>query len=331
MAEKPVFHFFIPGLLQPLVLWRKDFAFEPQTPSLLRLCARTRIGTIPEQGLEATLFYLLGHDAQTDIPFARYRYQLDFGSAPAQPVICADPVSLQSGLDEVVMQANLPALNLTEMEALLALLNAHLQEDGLQLLAKHPQRWYLQGEKLTESLDNLRTTPLSQVQGQGIFHSMPRGDKRFWHRLLNEIQMLLHSSAQEKVNGLWLWGTSGVEAFQPAAVCDAVVGQGITAQAMALVAGVPHVNARCFADCQPVSGNTWVILDDLHLPAVDDDMQGWQAAMDRLERDWFAPALAAATSGQCDVWLNACDGRPFQCQPVPRWQFWRKPVASLPL
>lgn len=328
MAEKPAFHFFIPGLFQPLALWRKDFAFTPHAPSLLRLCAQPRITSVPVQGLEASLFHALGHDPQTDIPFAPYRYQLDFGLTPEQPVICADPVFLQSGVDQVVMRAGLPTLNPADMASVLALLNAHLQEDGLQLLATHPQHWYLQGEKLTESLASLRTVPLSQVQGQGIFPSLPTGEKRFWHRLLNEIQMLLHTSPQDRVNALWLWGASGVGTFRPDPVCDAVVGQGVAAEVAALAAGVVHSTAGCFADCQPASGNHWIVLDDLHVPSVTDDLHGWQTAMDKLERDWFAPALAAAGSGKCTVHLSACDGRILRCQPVPRWQFWRKSAAD---
>lgn len=329
MSNKPHIHFFIPGLFQPLTLWRKDFAFQPVAENLLRLCAKCSVDALPVQGLENTLFHQAGHPAETEIPCAYYRYWLDFGTPPVQPLLCADPVFLKSGLDSVVLQPALPLLREPEVATLLALLNQHLQEDGLQLVAQHPQRWYLLGEKV-QGETPLRTVPLSQALGQSIFALLPQGDKRYWHRLLNEIQMLLHTSDIPSVNALWLWGganPAALPALQKGS-WGGFFGQTPTAQVMALATDATHQAAATLADCQFETGNYAIILDNLHIPSVADDLHGWQQALATLENNWFAPALAGLQSGKFSVSLTACNGRILHCQPSPMWKFWQPRVAS---
>jgi hypothetical protein len=316
-------HLLVPGLLQPLKLWRKDFAFQPQAENLLRLCANARPETLPVQGLENTLFHLCGHPADTEIPFAYYRYLSDFGVPPEQPLLCADPVALQTGIDQVLMRPELPPLSVPEMETLLVILNKHLAEDGLQLVANHPQRWYLLGERIDASL---QTVPLLKALGQSIFPLLPRGE-RYWHRLLNELQMLLHTSGTP-ANALWLWGAS-IPAVLPPLQKEGrggFIGTSTTAEVMASATQTPHQLATKLADCDFSGGNQVIILEDLLQPAVADDLQGWQDALNGLEENWFAPALAGMKSGKFSVSLSACDGRTLHCQPTPLWKIGRAHV-----
>lgn len=326
-TDKTHLLFYVPGLFQPLELWRKDFAFQPVAEHLLRLCASLTVELLPVQGLENTLFQRAGLPEGTEIPFACYRYQQDFGELPAQPVLCADPVCLQSGIDQVMLQANLPVLTEAETNTLLALLNQHLAEDGLQLVATHPQRWYLLGERIAAS--PLLTVPLSQALGQGIFPLLPQGDKRYWHRLLNELQMLLHSSGVSSTNALWLWGATNPSSLPPLQKGGrgGFLGPSITAQTLSLATHLPHHPATSLADCHLPTGSYHIILEDLLQPAVSDHMQAWQQALNVLETHWFAPALAGMKSGQFSVSLTACDGRILHCQPTSAWKFWQTPSA----
>lgn len=325
--DKPHLFFHVPGLFQPLALWCKDFAFQPVADNLLRLCARLSVEPVPPQGLENTLFHHCGQPADTEIPFAYYRYWLDFGVPPEQALLCADPVFLQSGIDQLVLQPQLPQLTAQETAKLLALLNQHLAEDGLQLEAKHPQRWYLLGDRIGSS--TLRTVPLSQVLGQGIFPLLPQGDKRYWHRLLNELQMLLHSSGIPSVNALWLWGTSTPSSLPPLQKegRGGFLGLSSTAQTLSQATSLPHQTATRLAECHLEPGSYPIILEDLLIPAVSDNLSAWQQALDTLETNWFAPALAGMKSGKFTVSLTACDGRILHCQPVSHWKFWQTPSA----
>lgn len=328
LSNKSHIHFFLPGLFQPLALWRKDFAFQPVAENLLRLCASTTVETLPVQGLENTLFHQAGHPADTELPFAYCRYLLDFGVPPPQALLCADPVLLKSGQDSVVMQPSLPHLTEQEMATLLTLLNSHLAEDGLQLVAKHPQRWYLLGERV-QGTTPLCTVPLSQALGQSIFALLPQGDKRYWHRLLNEIQMLLHTSEIPAVNALWLWGasSSSLPSWQKGG-WGGFLGSSTTAEVMASATNTPYHPVTTFADCQVDAGNYAIILEDLHIPSVTDDLHHWEQALAELETHWFAPALVGMKSGKFDISISACDGRLLHCQASPAWKFWQTRAAN---
>lgn len=317
----------VPGLFQPLRLWRSDFAFEPIAPSLLRLCAGARRVAVPVQGLENTLFNALGHSAHAAVPFAYYRYCLDFGTPPLQPLACADPVWMRSGVDQVTLNAELPRLDAASAMQLQALLNTHLAADGLTLVGKHPQRWYVLGDALAGETAP-RTVALSQARGQSIFPLLPQGNHRYWHRLLNEIQMLLYDKS-EAVNGLWLWGVSNPAALAPllGAEQGGFIGTSVTAEVMAVATQTPHQAATTLA-ASDLSGNPCIILEHLLPLAAADDLHGWQAALSVLETNWFAPLLAGAQAGKFSVSLSACDGRVWQCQPAPRWQFWRNRRAT---
>ena len=329
LPKKPHLHFFIPGLFQSLALWRQDFAFQPLAEHLLRLCARVTVETLPIQGLENTLFQQCGHPAEIELPFAYYRYLLDFGVPPPQALVCADPVLLKSGQNSVVMQPDLPRLTEQEMATLLALLNRHLAEDGLQLVAKHPQRWYLLGDSVGGTT-LLRTVPLTQAIGQSIFALLPQGDKRYWHRLLNEIQMLLHTSEVPAVNALWLWGTAIPAALPPVqqARWAGVFGSSPTAEVMAVATSASYHPATTLADCALEAGDYAIILEDLHIPSVTASVYRWEQALADLEKHWFAPALAGMKSGKFDISISACDGRVLHCQTLPAWKFWQTRSAQ---
>ncbi len=329
LSAKSHISFVLPGLFQPLSLWRKDFDFQPVAKHLLSLLASGRSESLPVSGLENTLFYSCGHPADSEIPFAYYRYLLDFGVPPTQALMCADPVFLQSGIDQVLLHPQFPQVTAQEMETLLFLLNRHLAEDGLQLAAKHPQRWYLLGERV--KVAEVRTTPISQVLGQGIFPLLPQGDTRYWHRLLNEIQMLLHSSGIPSVNGLWFWGASSPASLPSLQKWGrgGFIGSSITAQTLAVASNASCQLANKLMDCQLLdSGKYAIILDDLLTTAVTDNPSGWQQAVDVLEENWFAPALLGMKSGKFSVSVTGCDGRIFHCEPVPAWQFWRNKPAN---
>lgn len=327
MTHKAHLHFYVPQLLQPLALWRKDFAFTPSAPHLLHLLAQAQPQILPATGLEHSVLAQCGYALPEELPLAYYRYWLDFGAAPTQPLACADPVCLQSGIDQVIMQPDLPKLTAEQVDSLLHSLNQHLTEDGLQLVARHPQRWYVLGERLREL--PLRTVPLTQALGQGIFPLLPQGDKRYWHRLLNEIQMLLHSSAVAHVNTLWLWGASDpAQALLPAMPQQHSMGTHVLAAWLPLLTHGRQQPVSNLTACALQAGQHYhIILDDLVNAALKDDIQGWQQTLDVLETAWFAPAYAGLQAGQWQVSLSACDGRVWHCQAPARWRFWQPSQA----
>lgn len=280
-----------------------------------------------QSGLEHTLFAVLGEKASQPA-FAYQRYCWDFGQAPQQIVLCADPVQLDSGIDQVILKPQRPELDADTAQQLQQHLNTHLQQDGWQLVFKHPQRWYLQALGEPRQALPQQTTPLSQTLGQSIFPLLPQGEHVYWHRLLNELQMLLHSSGQSAVNSLWLWGQADAEQQAITALNTSTVltTNSETAQWAALAA-----QASCQTIAQLPSSltqDTVVVLEDLLIASVSDDLQTWQDALERLEQDWLQPAYQAARAGKVQLSLTAADGYLWHCQALAWWQFWQRSKPS---
>jgi hypothetical protein len=70
---------------------------------------------------------------------------------------------------------------------------------------------------------------------------------------------------------------------------------------LARAAGKRHAplpgTARPWLDTAGNSGVEAVILDSLRAPAACGDSVAWRAELEKLEREWFAPLLAALRSG----------------------------------
>ncbi len=319
---------FIPGLFQPLALWQKDFGFQPESSALLTLCAQTDIDPLTVTGLEDTTMQLLGYNLAQGNPYAQWRYQVEFGQAPAVPVLCADPVFLQSGISQIVVHPELPVLDQSTAERLIDLLNRHLVEDGLRLVAKHPQRWYLLKES-GEVTWPTQTVALSAVLGQSLYPHLPQGNERYWHRLLNEVQMLLHTAGVPQVNGLWFWGATAQSAVLAPKHTNnlALYGNDLSTEVIATAVNVPAHTLTTFAQTQ-LAPQTWVLLIDLHAAALRDDMQAWQQVFNQLEQAWFVPLLAALKAGKIRLSITACDGRNMHCRLRKGWRFWQKSQTS---
>ncbi len=126
--------------------------------------------------------------------------------------LCADPLHLAVDVTHVYAVGN-AYLDLTtaEVDAYVSAINAHLPV-GLELVAPHPLRWYL---KLERRWDITCAHP-HEIFAKTIRDKMPQGvDGVFARALFNEIQMLLHSHAGNRVrqqagqptlDALWLWG-----------------------------------------------------------------------------------------------------------------------------
>ena len=213
---------------------------------------------------------------------------------------------LQTGSDAIVLGTQPPSLSREETELLLGDLNRHLAEDGLVFKAFHPQRWYLHvlDERFTKALP--LTTPPSEVGAGNIFPKLPQSDDKYWHQLMNEIQMLLHihsvnqareERGQRPVNGVWFWGEQdrswtstalshrdvslGSTVDSTASVLPtSVQGGGITGQ---VIASATKARWQKGADTNlasvPDSGDVLVILDQLQSAVVAEQPQLWQQAL----------------------------------------------------
>ncbi len=319
----------------------------PRLAGLETLLARGNTKHQPGLALEEWLLGAWGWGDNTVAPLTL----LADGVAPGDAVwMRADPVHLHIERDHIqLFDHHVFKLEQVEADALVASLNQHFAQDGLSFLAPTAKRWYCRIDASEAPL----TTPLWRVLGRGIFDYMPVSQgKRDWKSLANEIQMLFFehpiNQAREArrelpINGVWLWGAGQLPATSPATsfskasmpyshiYADVAVAQGMALHGGSVLYALPaHFAALDSGD----QSNTLVVLHTLTRALRAADHDAWVTNLAALERDWFAPALAALKSGALDG-LRLC----LPCEQVTLacsikrsdfYKFWRfsRPLSS---
>ncbi len=262
-------------------------------PALETLLARADRESEPAPEPDARLLRLCGIDTTTGLPVAPYCCLADGGVPGERYWLRADPVQLRADQARVYMSADAAALAVTPEEAqqLAAEINELYAVDGWVLQPLHPQRWYLglpQAPRIT-------TTPPAAVIGGDIHPWLPRGaDAIHWHRVMNEIQMVLHGCEVNRrrreqglpeVNSLWFWGGGALPPVR-ALPWQRLYAEGCLARGIARQHGIDGgAPPATVAALLQEDGDLLVAWD-----AVDFD---WAAA----EQGWFAPLLQALRRG----------------------------------
>jgi len=301
------------------------------------LLSRAQPLCLHASGWMATLFELCGYPPQVEerLPVAPFTLYADQGEAPAGYWLRADPVHLQADLDCVRMMGG-QDLQLTAAEQALldGELNACLQAYDMQLLTPSASRWYLR----LHNVPAIQTTPPKLIIGENIHAHMPRGEgARFWRKLLNEIQMLLHASRVNEqrlaaglppVSSLWFWG-GGVLPEATTTSWDVIVGD------EALGAGLArHLGARWTP--LPADAREWLAQDAAEdrqllvwtglLDAVQqDDPDSWCRGLETFQQHWLAPVWQALRTGRlAELTLYPATGSAYHITPQQLRRWWRR-------
>jgi hypothetical protein len=302
-------------------------------PSALQTLLRfARRGEAFEGDGHAWRCHFFGAAQQQDwpvAPFSCFADGLDPGSCYW---LCADPVHLLLQRDTFAVAEGVRFdLTAGQVSEIVESLNSHFAADGMRFFAPHPSRWYLR----LEHAPRLQTIPLAEAAGHDMQPLMPGGpDALQWHRCLNEIQMLLHAhpvnQALEQqgrlpVNSLWLWG--GGELSQS----TANPGTTVWANDPLTVGLVKSQGVE--PNPLPPTATDWLEQHQLyenHLIVLDSlDISDMQHRLSMLEKDWFAPMLAALRAGRLarlDLHLAGTQAvRTFSVTRNDLYKFWRRP------
>lgn len=333
-------HLLVPHLAAPEATGAESFG-RIELPALETLMARGKRSRSGHASIErwlAAAFRVENGGALA--PFALRGEGCDPGS---HAWLCADPVHLRIEAGRAVLaDSSRFAITADEARQMVEALNAHFAEQNLTFLAPVPQRWYAR----VANAPRIRTTPTAEVAGRDITPHLPTGeDQAHWRGVLNEAQMLLHAHAcnerreergEVAVNSLWFWG-GGVETPpDPSPRYHAVWSDHPLARGLGLSSGI---------DTRPLPASGTEFLrhiardggpkDALHLlvlhPPQDAARAGrdaWGEALERLERDWFAPVHAATLEGAISavtvVAVGASGGWSAQFTRGDRLKFWRR-------
>ena len=200
-------HLVVPDLILPREAAAQGYS-GLGLPALERLMARGQVRDLPHPTLEAWLCAAFGAENGAIAPVTLLA---EGGQPGAAYWLRADPVHLMLRGSEIILHP-LASLSAEEAGQMCDSLNRHFAEDGLHFIAPLSQHWYLRLERAP----GLITQSVAHVAGRNILGFLPHGEEALqWHRLLNEIQMLLTdhpvNAAREArgdwvINSVWPWG-----------------------------------------------------------------------------------------------------------------------------
>ena len=315
-------------------------------PALEKLLGRAESATLPGQSYEAWLCHAFGVAPQPDWPVAPLTYAVDSGGESDECYwLRADPVHLRATRERVVLcDASMLAIRADEAEALIAALNAYFADDTRQFHAPHPERWYLR----LNHHPQIATRTLSEATGRDVHPLLPAGPQALhWHRMANEIQMLLHAHAvneartergEPTINSVWLWGgghfpSTTAGGFRGIWSCDPLaIGLARSTGLATAPDDMPSREWLAAVTQQARGSHQLIVLDELLLPARHADLAGWRENLVQLEQKWFAPLLDALRERRITrldiAAIGAERSSRFEVTPMGLLRVWR-PAAKL--
>jgi len=301
---------------QELLGGRTPLAYA-ELPNLRALSRRARLhpfdtaptGHAGHAGGDLFAAFGVSAEAGRDLPAAAVAWHGGGGAAEGPAAIHADPVHMAVSYEAtVVMDPDRLALTAEEAEALAASLNQQLfAEAGARLAVLEPQRWVLH----LDAEPAVRTVPLEGWIGADAGHGLPEGEgRRDWHRLINEVQMLLAAhpvnearrrEGRLQVSSLWFWGGGALPEAAPAP-WRAVWGEAPGLAGLARLTGVPARGAvagfeAVVAEAE-AGGPVLAVADGPRAAGARGDLGAKIDALEALDRDWLGPLEAALAAGR---------------------------------
>ena len=273
-----------------------------RSPRLSQLLHRGQVRQHGEANSATNLlFELFGLSRQgdADFPVAAVTRVLDLGVVDNNWWLRADPVHLATGMGGLTLVANRGlGLSANEAEQLAEEVRAQYRDEGWLLKAPNPYRWYLKPKEPARII----THALDEVLGKDIEQFLPAGpEEKKWHTLMNEIQILLHTSASNvgreqrgelTVNSLWLWGGGSLPQVN-SSEWTKVWSDDVVSLALARI-------SKTEAGKIPIDPSEWLQSLDAgrHLLVVDRQEQG--VVEDYMEQVWSEPLSRALKGGDLD-------------------------------
>ena len=284
-----------------------------------------------------------------DAPLAPFMLLADGGTPGDAMWACIEPVHVRIAHDHLVLidPATL-GVRTEEARALLQTARPVIEELGIALQAPTPLRWYVSGEALGALAG---ASPL-RATGRNIEiwlpHEARTGERsRAWMKLQNEVQMAWfehplnverESHGLPAINSIWLHAQGAMRPVQ--SPFARVLSDAAATRGLALAAGIePHTPPESFAALANAKhanaeGTTLVELDPFSAPFIEQDWARWNASLQALEKDWFAPALDALSNGSLKrLGITLCGDTGSVTLSITRSdlrKFWRRrPIAAL--
>ncbi len=318
----------VPGLLAQA----PEAPSAPSLPGLLNLLTHAPVQATDGRCYEELLLSLFGIaiDADADLPIAPIARLGEGAPSTDGYWLRADPVHLYADQARLLLfPSDTLAVQAHEAEQLGATIADWYGAAGWRLETPHPQRWYLRLPNKPE----IRTHALAVATGNDINAFLPYGEARaHWHAVLNEIQMLLHAhpvnTAREAqglpcINSVWFWGGGELPRVSRPQF-DRVYSAEPLATGLAKLAGIAAALSPASLMAATIDNNESLLITlSTMSPALDDPARC--AALARLERDWFQPAVAALKANRlAELIIYPCDGHAYAITRARLRRFWQR-------
>ncbi|MBK1693511.1 hypothetical protein CKO09_01990 [Chromatium weissei] len=325
------------GLLGPLPLLPQP---RPAVPALDRLIGRATRRVAPasftnDDPLAAVLAHCGVFDStEREMPTAALSVLGEESAIDATGYwFHADPVHLRADRERLLCFAGAAiAPNRAEADALVTLFNAHFANDGLQLIAPTPTRWYL---RVAQPLQ-VQMPPLTQIQGRALETTLVRGaDARRWHSLLNEVQMLFFNSAvnharerqrRPVISGIWTWGGGELPVVPSDVAIPAIfIGEHSLLRGLARHFEREHLTLAQWRERVPIA-NSLMYREELATALSAQDLTAWTTALLALNADLAATVAQLRSGALTQMVINACYNNQLHVirGRAVRWKFWQR-------
>jgi hypothetical protein len=277
-------------------------------PALERLLGRALKTVTPPVSADTWLCEAAGLDAELQAapPSAALALLGEDGEPGTSTWMHADPVHMRVDRDQLLIDTlSAASLNQQDAAAMLATLNEHFAQDGMNFHLTVAQHWYV---SIRQSPD-ATFTPLDEAGGSNADVLRPTGaDALAWQRVANEAQMLLHehpvniareARGENAINSVWFWGP-GALPLPPQLHFRRIWSDDPVARGLGLLASIPVAAA-------PLSATHWlereiangdegrylIVLGALRQAARECGIDAWRSILADFERLWFQPLLEA--------------------------------------
>ncbi len=241
-------------------------------------------------------------------------------------------------------------LNDADSRALFDTARACCEEAGHALAYGAPDTWFLRAD----AWDAIHTASPDAAVGMNLTDWVPTGEQsRAFRKLQNEVQVSWYTdpvnAAREArglapVNAIWPWGAASVAsehaqmlvaraagklAPRPAVSTYAAPGW-LTAMADQRLDTLDGIAGKLAATAE--SGGRLLACGNVAASAIAADWHGWLQEMQRLERELFAPMLAALKQGRIKSLRLVLSHRDALLDttttPMAQRKFWRRPTLD---
>ena len=319
MQSKSTFHVFVPNLFQTLQYCLDDLSLEIEAPQFSKLCQNFEKQYCKNSfGLENTYFKLLD-PSMAELPSAYYRNQIH-NKTIKERLICADPIHLQVGMNDVTLKKKVVDLADSEALELIEVLNQHFNEEGLEFIFGSNKSWYIANDKD----EDIQSYDLESMMLKNVVDKQLKSSQRNWQRIQNEIQMLLHNAEINRhreladldvVNSLWLWGAG--KPIKPKTMINAVYSfkdskQKDTYEYLAKAADcklqvLPNKLEEILEVKTQNQLSNIILLDPLIAPSSSDQIDTFQDIIKMLDEQIFDPLFSAWKNNKILIELHTCE------------------------